>query len=463
MSIASAIQTAQGRVAAAYTACNNKGATIPATANQNLSNLATTIETISTGGGGGSVESKDVDFIDYDGTLVASYTADEFAALTALPANPSHDGLIAQGWNWTLSDAKTHVASYKKLLIGQTYTTSDGKTRLYISIPNNDRLDVTLYFNQSAANGVTVDWGDSSATETSSSSGNTNIGHTYSEAGDYIISLDVTSGTASLGNNSSTYSVLGRISGISIYNNRTMLKKAHIGSGITTLGSYAFAYNYSLKEVTIPNTVTKLSSDSFEYCYSLDNLIIPNAPTSTYSSLCYGCYSLTNVSLSKSIKTIDNYTFRACYGLKHIIIPNGATKLGSYVFTDNPSLQSVILPSTVTSINASTFSSCYSLFSLQLPPTLLSIETSLVSNCYSLTSLTIPSGVTSIGTYAFSYCTRLKNLYLLPETPPTLTNTNTFSSIATDVLIYVPNGCLEAYQTASNWSTKASRMVEMPA
>lgn len=47
MSIASAIQTKQQQVAAAYTACNNKGATLPST--QNLTNLATCIGTISGG------------------------------------------------------------------------------------------------------------------------------------------------------------------------------------------------------------------------------------------------------------------------------------------------------------------------------------------------------------------------------------------------------------------------------
>lgn len=49
MSIATAIQNAQTKVAAAYTSCNNKGATMPAAANQNLSNLASTINSISTG------------------------------------------------------------------------------------------------------------------------------------------------------------------------------------------------------------------------------------------------------------------------------------------------------------------------------------------------------------------------------------------------------------------------------
>lgn len=48
MSIASAITTAQGRVSDAYTACDNKGATMPAAASRNLSNLATTISSIPT-------------------------------------------------------------------------------------------------------------------------------------------------------------------------------------------------------------------------------------------------------------------------------------------------------------------------------------------------------------------------------------------------------------------------------
>jgi len=34
------------------------------------------------GGGGGSVEAKDVNFYDYDGTIVASYSKNDFLALT---------------------------------------------------------------------------------------------------------------------------------------------------------------------------------------------------------------------------------------------------------------------------------------------------------------------------------------------------------------------------------------------
>ena len=76
--------------------------------------------------------SNKVTFYDYDGTIVTSYTKDEFLALTEMPTNPSHEGLTSQGWNWTLSDAKTYVTKNGTLDIGQMYVTDDGKTRIYI-------------------------------------------------------------------------------------------------------------------------------------------------------------------------------------------------------------------------------------------------------------------------------------------------------------------------------------------
>ncbi|MBR7042325.1 MAG: hypothetical protein IKI04_02365 [Bacilli bacterium] len=53
------------------------------------------------------VAEKDVNFIDYDGTILYSYTAQEAQALTELPANPTHTGLTSHGWNWTLAEIKT--------------------------------------------------------------------------------------------------------------------------------------------------------------------------------------------------------------------------------------------------------------------------------------------------------------------------------------------------------------------
>lgn len=108
---------------------------------------------------------KDVNFYDYDGTIVSSYTVQEFSELTAMPSNPSHDGLTAQGWNWSLANAKAYVAKYGKLNIGQMYITSDGKTRLYIKLIEG-RLSpwLTLYLNENSE--LDIDWGDGSAHST---------------------------------------------------------------------------------------------------------------------------------------------------------------------------------------------------------------------------------------------------------------------------------------------------------
>ena len=128
MSIASEISRLQTAKADLKTAIEGKGVTVPNSTK--LDGYADLVDSIETGGGGGSAESKSVVFIDYDGTIVQSYTPTEFAALSALPSNPVHtaEGLTSQGWNWTLADAKTYVASSGKLTIGQMYITDDGAT-----------------------------------------------------------------------------------------------------------------------------------------------------------------------------------------------------------------------------------------------------------------------------------------------------------------------------------------------
>lgn len=42
---------------------------------------------------------RDVNFYDWDGSCLYSYTAEEFLSLGGLPPNPYRRGFIAQGWN----------------------------------------------------------------------------------------------------------------------------------------------------------------------------------------------------------------------------------------------------------------------------------------------------------------------------------------------------------------------------
>lgn len=94
---------------------------------------------------GAEEEEFTVRFYDFDGTIVAQYTRSAFINLSAMPANPTHAGLTSQGWNWSLADAQAYVAEFGGLDIGQMYCTTDGKTKLYITIENTSRMTLPLY------------------------------------------------------------------------------------------------------------------------------------------------------------------------------------------------------------------------------------------------------------------------------------------------------------------------------
>ena len=351
---------------------------------------------VPTGGGGGAVSESDVNFYNYDGTILYSYIVAEFNALTEMPSNPTHTGLTAQGWNWSLADAKAYVTKYPEgtLNIGQKYVTDDGKTRFYIHIDDvtpANRKTFYLRFTATVVGGVTINWGDGNS-ETNTATAATNYSHTYDATGDFIITLTVTSGTISFvgTSGSSGNSVYGSRANANCQN-RGRIRKVEIGNNVTSIGTYAFQYCFSLASITIPDGVTKISNYAFQYCYSLASITIPDS---------------------------------------------------------------------VTSINSATFSNCYSLASITIPDSVTSINSNTFSSCYSLTSLTIPDSVTSIGAYVFQSCFGISEYHMLPTTPPKLSSTNVFSGIQSDCIIYVPVGCLEAYKTATNWSTYASHMQE---
>ena len=317
--------------------------------------------------GGGSVDPNGtVNFYDYDGKLVYSYTASKFATLTEMPANPSHDGLAAQGWNWTLSDAKTYVASYGRLNIGQMYTTSDGKTRLYIALTEG-RTSPILKLTLASGSEVDIDWGDGTTHDTLSGSGDkTTNRHEYAAAGSYVIAITVSSGSVTIpqyilsnGDPSSSSSSPDKA-----YLNA--IKKVEIGSSVTSIGNSAFQSCYSLSPITIPSSVTSIGDSAFYYCSSLSSITIPSSVTSIGSSAFQNGFSLSSITIPSSVTSIGNSAFRYCSSLSSITIPSSVTSIGSSAFQNCYSLSSITIPSSVTSIGSSAFSSCYSLATINI-------------------------------------------------------------------------------------------------
>ena len=406
------------------------------------------------GGGGASVQAKDVNFRDYDGTILHSYTKTQLLALAEMPTLPTRQGLTCQGWNYSLEDAKAYVEEYGKLDVGATYITDDGKTRLYITIVSEGRMDVPLRLQQTVSNGVVVDWGDGSATETFTGTSATTLRHNYGKVGDYVITLEVTSGILKL-SGSTNYGIFA--DSMKVYSN--MLQKVEIGNGVTSIGNYAFNFCYSLASVVIPSGVS-IGDYAFRNCYSLASVVIPSGVSIGIYAFYY-CYALASVVIPRGVTSIGTYTFYYCFSLASVVIPSGVTSIGNYAFGYCYSLASVVIPSGVTSIGNYVFYNDQSLSSVVIPSGVTSIGDYAFQSCYSLASVAIPSGVTSIGKYVFNGCSSVAYFDFRTHTSvPTLTATNAFSSNASDYKIVVPDALYDEWIAATNWSSLASNIVK---
>ena len=143
---------------------------------------------------------------------------------------------------------------------------------------------------------------------------------------------------------------------------------------------------------------------------------------------------------------IGEFYFASCSNLISITIPNSVTSIGFRAFEHCISLTSVTIPNSVTSIGGSAFVDCFNLTSINIPNSVTTIGNSTFANC-DLTSITIPNSVTSIGVWAFSECSTLKYIKV-ESTKPFIIDPATFPS---NVIIFVPKGCKEAYQSADVW------------
>ena len=377
--------------------------------------FVTAIQAIQTGGPTPGTPG-DITFYDYDGTIVTSWTLEELATKTALPDYPSHEGLICQGWNWSLADLKT---TNRKMNVGAMYITDDGKTRIYIRLEEG-RTSPMLGV---CPNGtVTVDWGDGTTPDTLTGTSTSTVkwtpNHAYAAPGEYVIKLTVDGKMGFYGSSSDNqYSAILRYSSGSdgrnhVYQNS--VQKIEIGNGVTSIGNYAFHYCYSFTSVTIPDSVTSIGSYVFSYCYHLTSVTISNSVTSISIRAFENCYSLASITIPNGVTSIGNYAFHYCRSIASIIIPNSVTSIGTYVF----------------------------------------------SGCYSLSSIIIPNSVTSIGTYVFSGCYGVAFYDFSNHTSvPTLANTNAFTNISADCQIRVPASLAGEWMAATNWSTYANYIV----
>lgn len=273
MSIASAISNAQTKVAAAYTACNNLGATMPTAANQNLSNLASTISTIT--GGGSTVE--------FDDWL---HDGDTHIWINILNVNQltrslrlTFTGTIDWGDGTVENKAATSATTFS-----HTYS-SFGRYRIDLH-----------------PTGGTFTLGGASSSY--------NIGGTRT----------------SYSKNSAIYQVEIGSSIITRVDTHAFcylygLDKIYVPQNITIFNSYACYYSYGLRQVIFED-VSKLTSGTAEtqqffYCYNLQNASnFYQVNATTMNGTFRNCYCLAEATIPSKVTDISNYAFQNTFGLQ---------------------------------------------------------------------------------------------------------------------------------------------------
>lgn len=282
-----------------------------------LSEYAGKIAEISGGGQEEALEN-DVNFYDYDGFRVASFTITEAKALTQAEYNailpPTHDGLTFQEWNWTLADIQSYDRQY--IDVGANYIPTDGKTHIKLKVNVGDMLKFKLQLFPTT--NITVDYGDGASDDYVNSSGGITaqeIAHTYTNSGDYDLTIDVSSGSVSFRDNSDYAYCLNTIKEIncgngfgfslnyglaylsclvSVHNNATFtLIRGLICStipqinfprlsGMNITGYYPFqTFN---GRISFPKNVLSLNS-AYAFQYGTQNRIVVPQPTDTSTTI----------------------------------------------------------------------------------------------------------------------------------------------------------------------------------
>jgi len=194
-------------------------------------------------------------------------------------------------------------------------------------------------------------------------------------------------------------------------------------------------YQHSaMTEAIIGECVTDIGNGAFWSCHSLSSITLPDSIVSIGRNAFYDCPMLTGITIPSGVTTIGEVAFAFCYRLaNNLNIPDSVTSIGDNAFESCRSLTSITIGSGLTTINHSAF-----------------------YDCRSLTTITIPSGVTSIGSNAFDSCSGLTSITVEATTPPTLGSYAFYRT--NDCPIYVPSESVNAYKTASVWSTYSSRI-----
>lgn len=409
-------------------------------------------------------EFKDVNFYDYEGTILHSYTWDEFVEKNEMPPLPTHHkGLICQEWNYTLEEV---LEQGGRCDVGAIYIPKDGNTHIIINTFHND-FEISLHIRSTKS--TVIDWGDGNV-ENVEDTNYIVLTHIYKIKGEYDIiakgecyfSRDTNNSAISpnvivtkfyAGNNLNTFGS-GMLSGCKNLTGITLTKKsknAHFIADTISLqhvnipkGSnfeyIAYRYTY-FETISFPNKIT-LALNSLLQNSRIRRFYLPNE-LDVASALECGKNNVIDINvgeLNKTLKYNGNVLIKdETMVLAGIValIPENITTIKSNAFLGGAT-QKIHISSTVTTIEAGAFRECIN-----------------VSN-----GIVIPKGVINIPNECFYNCSKVPYYdFRNHEVVPTL-GTNSFYSTLKTMKIAVPDALYDQWIVATNWVAYASKIVK---
>ena len=224
-------------------------------------------------------------------------------------------------------------------------------------------------------------------------------------------------------------------------------------TAITTFDELRYFQNLSLEHTADDGKGT------FTNCVNLTSITIPNVITILGTYAFRYCSKLTHIN-THNLRVIRDYAFLQALNDAELDLSN-ATSIGRRAFKESGLSGKLTLPN-ITSLGSGAF--CKANFThVVITSNLTTIPDYTVDHggCFSnttyLTFVDLPSTLTKLGSAAFQSNTALETFICRATTPPTY-GQNAIADCNYTFLIYVPDESVEAYKTASGWSSFASRI-----
>ena len=251
--------------------------------------------------------------MDWEGTILQSYTHAEAMALESLPDIEDtpyyplvdHELLEFQEWTETLAYAQDYLRNrpYGQFELKAIYTTTDGQNHNY--------------------------WRNSELTLSS---------HIYMQKrGSGIGSYNAFMNYFPLEKINIPNSAITLLS--SCFRNCQSLRNVNLPSGLETIQAYSFLGCSSLIDINIPNTVSSIGDSAFQGCYSLTKINIPISLSTIGGGLFLGCTCLTKIEIPDNIVSISDNCFKGCSELHDIVIHGKPALSNTNALSGAPSTQ----------------------------------------------------------------------------------------------------------------------------